>query len=125
MRHRDMILAAATLSLIAAPAAARMPATLFLRKADSLRARGAFALFSPDLKKLQAEAEAAGDELHAEHAARLAAHEPTDWCAPATKYLTPRELIVGLHALPRAELERFDIKQAMRAIFERNYPCPR
>ena len=102
-----------------------MPASLFLKKADALRARGPFALFSADLKTLQFEAEAAGDELHLEHAERMASHQPTDWCAPAAKYLAPRELIEGMHALPPAELDRMDIKQAMRAIFEHNFPCPR
>ena len=102
-----------------------MPASLFLKKADALRARGPFALFSADLKTLQFEAEAAGDELHLEHAERMASHQPTDWCAPVTKYLGPRELIEGMHALPRADLDRMDIKQAMRAIFTRDYPCPR
>ena len=102
-----------------------MPASIFLKKADTLRSRGPFALFSSDLKLLQLEAETAGDELHVEHAAALAAGRSTDWCAPANKYLTPRELIVGMHAVPAAELAKMDIKQAMRAVFERNYPCDR
>ena len=102
-----------------------MPANIFLKKADALRARGPLALFSADLKTLQFEAEAAGDELHDEHAAQLASHQPTDWCAPVTKYLAPRELIEGMHALPSAELDQMDIKQAMRVIFTRDYPCPR
>lgn len=113
----------AAMLITAAPASARMNAAIFLAKADSLRARGPLALFSSDLKKLQAEAEGAGDELHNEHAAELAAGRPTPWCAPVGKYLAPRELLVGMHALPRAELERMDIKQAMYAVFERNYPC--
>ena len=110
-------------TLAPATTSARMPARVFLAKADSLRAKGPFALFSSDLKKLQFEAEAAGDELHDEHKAAIEAHRPTDWCAPVTKYLGARELIVGMHAIPHAELERMDIKDAMRAIFGRNYPC--
>lgn len=124
MRHYHMVLAAA-FTVMAVPAAARMPATLFLKKADSLRARGPFALLSPDLKKLQFVAEAAGDELHDEHARLMAAHQPTAWCAPVTKYLGARELLVGMHAIPRAELAQMDIKAAMGAVLERNYPCPR
>ncbi len=124
MRHYHLALAGAFL-LMTVPAAARMPATLFLQKADSLRAKGPFALFSSDLKTLQFVAEAAGDELHDEHARQMAAHQPTLWCAPATKYLGARELIVGMHAIPRAELAQMDIKDAMRWVFERNYPCPR
>ena len=119
------IVVAGVLIAIAVPAAARMPASLFLKRADSLRAKGPFALFSSDLKKLQFEAEAAGDELHDEHARLMAAHQSTAWCAPATKYLGARELIVGMHAIPRNELARMDIKDAMRTVFERNYPCPR
>ena len=125
MRWMWTSLAAAAIVGSPSPAAARMPASLFLKKADALRARGPFALFSADLKTLQFEAEAAGDELHLEHAERVASHQPTDWCAPAAKYLAPRELIEGMHALPRAELDRMDIKQAMRAIFEHIFPCPR
>jgi hypothetical protein len=116
---------AGALMLTTVSAAARMPATLFLQKADSLRARGPFALFSSELKKLQFEAEAAGDELHDEHAKLMAAHQPTPWCAPVIKYLGARELIVGMHEIPRAELAHMDIKAAMQAVFERHYPCPR
>ena len=82
------------------------------------------ALFSPELKRLQAEAEEAGDELHKEYAADLAARRHTAYCSPASKYLGPRELIRGLQAIPAPKLEHMDIKQAMQAIFERNYPCP-
>lgn len=122
---RAALIAGLWLAVVPGAAEARMRASLFLHKADALRARGPFALLSSDLKLLQAEAESAGDSLHDEQAARLAAHEPTPWCAPPKKYLGPRELIVGLHAIAPTELERMDIKQAMQAILERNYPCPR
>lgn len=112
-----------SLFAIAAVAPAHMPAAAFLKKADALRARGPLALLSPELKHLQSQAEGAGDELHKEHAAALSAGRSSDYCSPISKYLTPRELITGLHAIPQQELERMDIKQAMHAIFERNYPC--
>ena len=108
---------------LAAASPPYMPASKFLKQADALRARLPFALLSPDLKRLQAEAERAGDELHKEHAAAISAAQPTDYCSPVSKYLAPRELIVGLHALPEQELQRMDIRQAMRAIFVHNYPC--
>ncbi|GAC1576796.1 MAG: hypothetical protein NVS3B5_08550 [Sphingomicrobium sp.] len=118
------ILAPAGMLIAGTAASARMPAPIFLKKADALRARGPFALLSPELKRLQAEAEDAGDALHKEHAAELAAGGHKDYCSPESKYLLPRELIEGLHAIPAAKLEQMDIKQAMRTIFERNYPCP-
>lgn len=124
MRYFYLALAATT-ALVSATVAARMPAHTFLAKADSLRAKGPFAFFSSDLKKLQFEAEASGDELHDEHALQMKAHAPTSWCAPVTKYLSARELIVGMHAIPKIELDKMDIKDAMRAIFIRNYPCLR
>ena len=102
-----------------------MPAAIFLKKADALRARLPLSLLSPELKHLQAEAEGAGDELHKEHAAALLARKATDYCSPVSKYLSVRELILGLHALPAQELQRMDIKQAMRAVYVRNYPCQR
>lgn len=104
---------------------AHMPASDFLRRADALRARGPIALFSPDLKRLQKAAEDAGDELHNEHAAQVAAGRRSDYCSPVSKYLGPRELLEGLHAIPPAQLRQMDIKQAMHAIFQRNYPCPK
>jgi hypothetical protein len=113
-----------TAIISAGAASAHMPADAFLKKADALRARGPIALLSPDLKRLQAAAENAGDELHKEHAAELAAGGRKDYCSPASTYLRPRELLQGLHAIPATKLEHMDIKQAMRAIFERNYPCP-
>lgn len=101
-----------------------MPAPIFLKKVNQLLARGAMAFFSPELKRLKAEAEEAGDELQKEHAADLAARRRTTYCSPASKYLGPRELVRGLQAIPAPKLENMDIKQAMQEIFERNYPCP-
>ncbi len=118
------MLVPATAIFSAGAASAHMPADAFLKKADALRARGPIALLSPDLKHLQAAAENAGDELHKEHAAELAAGGHKDYCSPASTYLRPRELLEGLHAIPATKLEHMDIKQAMRAIFERDYPCP-
>lgn len=123
LRHAFALLAVPALFLGAVPASARMPAATFLAKADALRRRGPLALFSADLKLLQVEAEAAGDELHAEHLAKVGRHERTDYCPPNRKLLGPHELIDGLHALPSAELRTLDIKQAMHAILVRNYPC--
>lgn len=125
MPRRVCLLSFLTLSSIAlaTPALARMRADIFLRKAETLRARGALALFSNDLKRLQFEAEAAGDELHAEHEAALAAGRPTDYCTGSKQYLGPRELIDGLRAIPPAELTHLDIKAAMHVILVRNRPC--
>lgn len=124
VRITSMILGAACMAA-ASSAAAHMPAFDFLRRADALRARGPIAFFSPDLKRLQKAAEDAGDELHNEHLADVAAGRRTDYCSPVAKYLGPRELIEGLHAVPAVQLRHMDIKQAMRAVFERNYPCSR
>ena len=119
-----IMLVPATAIISAGAASGHMPADAFLKKADALRARGPIALFSPDLKRLQAAAENAGDELHKEHDAELVAGGHKNYCSPASTYLRPRELLQGLHAIPAEKLEHMDIKQAMRAIFERNYPCP-
>ncbi|RST30088.1 hypothetical protein HMF7854_04050 [Sphingomonas ginkgonis] len=124
MHFSRLVLAFLLLPVAAPAAAAWMPAVTFLQKADALRARGPLALLSRDLKLLQAEAENAGDQLHAEHVARVREHGPLEYCPPANrKLLAPRELIDGLHAISPAELGRLDIKQAMHAILVRNYPC--
>lgn len=104
-------------------AAPRINAAVFLDKAEALRRRGPLALFSGDLKTLQAEAESAGDELKAEHDADKRAKRPLAYCTPDRKVLGPRELLDGLHALGPARLRQLDLKQAMHAILVRNYPC--
>jgi len=103
--------------------APRMNAALFLQKADALRRRGPLALFSSDLKLLQAQAENAGDELKAEHDAAKREGRPLSYCTPDRKVLGPQELIDGLHRIPAYELRAIDIKQAMHVILVRNYPC--
>jgi hypothetical protein len=100
-----------------------MNAATFLAKADALRRRGPLALFSSDLKLLQGQAETAGDELKAEHDAAKREGRQLAYCTPNRKVLGPQELLDGLHRIPAPELARIDIKQAMRMVLIRNYPC--
>lgn len=108
---------------VPANAVPRMNAAVFLAHADALKRRGPLALFSSDLKRLQTEAEAAGDELKAEHDASKRAGGPLAYCTPDRKVLGPQELLDGLHRIGEPELRRMNIKQAMHAILVRNYPC--
>ena len=116
------LLTAASAVLLPTCGSAHMRAQTFLRRADNLLRRGPFAIFSSDLKHLQAEAEGAGDELHREHVGNATMGRP-DYCPPNGKLLGPEELITGLHRIPDADLAQMDIKQAMHAILLRNYPC--
>ncbi|WP_114228631.1 MULTISPECIES: hypothetical protein [Sphingomonas] len=123
--RRHLLVVTLLIAGFAAPAwaAPRMNAAIFLAKADSLRRRGPLALFSSDLKVLQAQAETAGDELKAEHDAAKRAGRPLTYCPPNRKILGPQELLDGLHRIPAPELARLDIKQAMHVVLVRNYPC--
>jgi hypothetical protein len=123
--RRHLLVVTLLIAGLAAPAwaAPRMNAAVFLAKADSLRRRGPLALFSSDLKILQAQAETAGDELKAEHDAAKRDGRALAYCTPNRKVLGAQELLDGLHRIPAAELRRMDIKQAMHTVLVHNYPC--
>jgi hypothetical protein len=122
------IIAAALLASLAVPAAAAAPGTAqnFLDRANRLKAKGPMALFDGDLKRLQAEAVAAGTAIRNDRVAAEKAGQPKLYCSPAAKAsLGQNDFLNGLQAIPAAERSRISLKQAMLQILQKKYPCPR
>ena len=101
-------------------------AEVFLSRAEALIAKGPFAVFSSELKQLQAIVEDNGDIIHDDMIATRALHARPEYCPPAKhEYIGARELISGLRSMPSSERERIDLQTAMRRILSKNHPCER
>lgn len=115
------------LMLAIAPLAAAqaMPVSTFLAKADALKSKGAFALFSGDLKLLTQQMKGDAAQLKAENQAAAAAGRRKAYCAPAGGFkLSNQEVVAAMQAVPAAQRASTDTKDAFRAYFARRFPCP-
>lgn len=115
----------AALGLIAAPAFAAggdMSVAMFLSRADALKAKGAMALLSPDLKVLKNEGEAAGAAYRARLVAERGAGKPSS-CPPKDPKVSSDQVLSHLRTYPAAARERTSMKTAMADFFIRNFPC--
>ena len=118
------ILVGAMLAL-APVAAAAMPVSTFLAKADKLQKKGALAMFSGDLKLLMRQIKTDAAELKAENKAAAAAGRPKAYCTPPGGVkLSNRDILSAMQAIPPAQRTRTSTKDALRAYFARRFPCP-
>ena len=118
-----MVLLAAVMlptALLATPG--DMSVTVFLGKADALKAKGAMALFSGDVKVLKAEGKAAGEAYKARLNTERAAGRPSSCPPPGTK-IDSNELLGFLRTYPATTRPQVSMKQAMAEFFIRKYPC--
>ncbi|HOB15393.1 MAG TPA: hypothetical protein PK680_08260 [Novosphingobium sp.] len=124
MRHFFLPLTIAAISLASPVLAAPgdMNVATFLAKADALKAKGAAALFSPDIKLLQAEGNAAGEHYKARLKAERAAGKPSS-CPPQGARINSDQLLAFLRTYPEAARPRVSMKQAMADYFIRHFPC--
>ncbi|HEY0412723.1 MAG TPA: hypothetical protein VGD66_06260 [Allosphingosinicella sp.] len=116
----------ATVFLIVVPlgAAQAMNVAVFLQKADSLEKKGMMALFSSDYKLLKGEVQAGSEALRAERLATKAAGRPTAYCPPNDHgSLTSDELLIALRTIPEPKRPHVEVKDALRALLARKYPC--
>lgn len=101
-------------------------AQVFLSRAEALIAKGPFALFSSDLKQLQAIVEDNGDIIHDDMIADRVSHARPQYCPPAKhEYIGARELVSGLRSMPSSERKQVDLQAAMRRILAKIHPCGR
>ena len=112
--------------LVLAPvAAAAMPVSTFLAKADKLQKKGPLAMFSGDLKLLMGQIKTDAAQLRAENKAAEAAGKPKAYCtAPGGVKLSNRDILSAMNAVPPAQRARTSTKDALRAYFARRFPCP-
>lgn len=113
--------------LLAGPALATtgdMSVATFLSKAEALKAKGAMALFSSDVKVLKSEGMAAGMAYKARLDAERAAGKPSS-CPPPARQATmsPDQLLSHLRLYPAEVRPRTSMKTAMADYFIKTYPC--
>jgi hypothetical protein len=120
---KKLILAAFLAALPLAPASAMDVAT-FIGKADSLEKKGMMALFSSDYKVLKGEIENAAGQLRTERLAAQKAGRPMAFC-PKEKsvQLNVKELLGHFRAIPAVQRPRMQVKDGLRSLFARKYPC--
>ena len=113
---------AVLLAVLPLPAHAMDVAT-FLAKADPLKKKGMMAIFSSDYKLLAGEVQTHSKALREERLAAKAAGRPQAYCPPEKSGLKVDELMAGLHAIPAAQQPRTSMKDALKALLVRKYPC--
>ncbi len=111
--------------LLAAPlgVAQAMDVATFLAKADALEKKGVLALLSSDLKLLKLEVENASAALRAERLAAQKAGRKPAYCPPAGGKFTEKDILAGLRAVPPAQRQRTQVKDALRTYLSRRFPC--
>jgi len=113
--------------LIALPVAAlqAMTVAVFLEKADALKSRGALAMFSSDLRLLKGEVQTAAAAVRAERLAAERAGRRPAFCPPGGRgRFDSDELLRHFHAIPPAQRTRMEVRDALRSLLVRKYPCP-
>ncbi len=114
----------ALIASIAATPAAAMDVATFLLKVDALKTKGILAPLSGDYKSLMAELDDSGKALRAERLAAQAAGGKPAYCPPARNPPAPNEIFSGLHAIPAPQQTQVQVKDALRALYSKKYPCP-
>jgi hypothetical protein len=117
------LLAAALLATVPLGAAQAMDVATFLAKADALQKKGMIALFSSDYKALKAEIVTNSQILRNERLAAARAHRRPAYCPPAKTSLNSDEILASFRTVPAAQRPRTPVKDALRALLVRKYPC--
>ena len=120
---RIKLLAAAMLAIVPVGAAQAMDVATFLTKADALEKKGMLALMSSDYKLLLREIRTQGAQLRAERLAAEKAGRKPAYCPPAKQSLTSKEVLTAFRTIPLAQRPRIQVKDALRALMARKYPC--
>lgn len=124
MKNRWIV--ATLLVALPAGAAQAMKVDQFLQKADALQQKGMMALFSSDYKLLKGEVEAGAAALRQERLAAKAAGRPQAYCpGDSAPGLNSNEILKAFRTIPSAQRSRVEVKDALRALLARKYPCRR
>lgn len=96
----------------------------FLEKADRLEQKGALAVFSSDLKLLQAEAKGAAAAYRARIAADKKSGRDPHSCPPAGKLeMNSKDLLAHLRSYPAAQRGSIPMTGAFADMMAKRYPC--
>lgn len=100
-----------------------MDVATFLQKVDALKSKGVLAPLSGDYKPLMAELDGSGKALRAERLAAEAAGARPAYCPAGHTPLSPTDIFSGLHAIPAQQQPQVQVKDALRALYSKKYPC--
>jgi hypothetical protein len=120
---KKKLLAAIILAVAPLAAANAMDVATFLAKADALQKKGMMALFSSDYKALKAEIVNNSAVLRNERLAAERAHRKPAYCPPAKSDLNSDEILAAFRTIPASQRPRTQVKDALRALLVRKYPC--
>ncbi len=120
---KKKLLAAAVLAVVPLGSAQAMDVATFLAKADALQKKGMLALMSSDYKLLKNEVVTQTQVLRSERLAAQRAGRKPAYCPTAKSDLTSDEVLAALRTIPTAQRPRIQVKDALRALLARKYPC--
>jgi hypothetical protein len=120
---KKKLLAAILLAVVPFGAAHAMDVATFLAKADALQKKGMLALMSSDYKLLKNEIVSQSQVLRGERLAAERAHRRAAYCPPAKSDLNSNEILAAFRTIPAAQRPRIQVKDALRALLARKYPC--
>ena len=120
---KKKLLAAALLLVLPLGGAQAMDVATFLAKADALQKKGMMALMSSDYKMLKREIETHSKTLRAERLAAQAAKRKPAYCPPEKSGLNSDEILKAFRSIPAAQRPRIQVKDALRALLARKFPC--
>ena len=123
MRRMLMVMAAAM--AIMPTLAQAMTVADFLAKTDALKAKGVFAIGSPDIALLRGEIMSASDAYRAKLAAEAAAGRKPSSCPPpkGTAKVTSDDIIAEFQGIPAAQRGKTSVSAAFAAFMTKRYPC--
>ncbi|HYJ31532.1 MAG TPA: hypothetical protein VEW25_14470, partial [Allosphingosinicella sp.] len=110
--------------IVPATAVQAMNVAVFLQKAEALQKKGMAAMFSSDIGLLKNELKGAGGALREERLAAQRAGRRPAYCPPESPAIQPNELLAHFRAIPAPQRARMEVKDALRSLLVRKYPCP-
>ena len=117
------LLAASLLAIVPLGGAHAMDVATFLARADAVQKKGMMALMSSDYKLLRKEIVTHSQALRAERLAAERAGRKPAYCPPAKSGLNSSEIVAAFRSIPAAQRSRTDVKDALRALLARKFPC--
>lgn len=99
-----------------------MPVSTFLAKLDKLAAEGPLATVTSDAALLKKELQDSAASLRAERLAAAQQGKTPAYC-PTGQSPSFDEIVAGLKAVPPADRDKTEVKDALRSYMARRYPC--
>lgn len=117
------ILLAGFVSVPVISAPGDMKISVFLAKADALKAKGIMALGSSDIALLKAEGKAAGSAYRARIKSDKAKSLPPHSCPPAKAAVNSDDLLSHFRSYSASAREQVSVRTGFADMMKKRYPC--